>query len=77
MEKLSVFNDAGLTDAEGALNDINSLWNDGIPVGDFDIADDTSLSSHTYSRFFDFELILNLETYTNNPSASEIGSSKI
>lgn len=77
MENLSVFNDAGLTDAEGALSDINSLLNDGIPVGDFDMADDTSLSSRASSRFFDSEPILNLETYTNNPSASGIGSSKI
>jgi hypothetical protein len=75
MENLSVFNDAGLTDAEGALSDINSLLNDGIPVGDFDMADDTSLSSRASSRFFDSEPILNLETYTNR-SASGIGSSK-
>ena len=62
MENLSVFNDAGLTDAEGALSDINSLLNDGISVGDFDMADDTSLSSRASSRFFDSEPILNLET---------------
>ncbi|XP_045030921.1 Ca(2+)/calmodulin-responsive adenylate cyclase isoform X1 [Daphnia magna] len=76
MENLSVFNDAGLTDAEGALSDINSLLNDGIPVGDFDMADDTSLSSRASSRFFDSEPILNLETYTN-PSASGVGSNKM
>lgn len=58
----------------GALSDINSLLNDGIPVGDFDMADDTSLSSRASSRFFDSEPILNLETYTN-PSASGVGSS--
>jgi len=68
MKNLSVFNNV-----EGAQNNINSLLNDGILVGDFDIADDTSFSSRASSRFFDSEPILILETYTN-PSASGIGS---
>ncbi len=58
----------------GALSDINSLLNDGIPVGDFDMADDTSLSSRASSRFFDSEPILNLDSFANSSTAG-IGSS--
>ncbi|CAG2105272.1 unnamed protein product [Medioppia subpectinata] len=43
MDGLSVMNDAGLTDAEGALSDVNSLLNDG-HEGDMD---DTSMSSRS------------------------------
>lgn len=48
----------------GALSDINSLLNDGIPGGDYDGADDTSLSSRASSRFFDTEPVLNLDSFT-------------
>jgi len=92
LENMSVFNDAGLTDAEGiiclmkyiirksytfnssigALSDINSLLNDGIPVGDFDMADDTSLSSRASSRFFDSEPILSLESFANSAGNGQL-----
>jgi len=74
MENLSVMNDAGLTDAEGALSDVNSLLNDGIPVGDFDLPDDTSLSSRASSRFFDSEPMLSLESFGSNAVADFISS---
>ena len=48
----------------GALSDVNSLLNDGNPVADFDLPDDTSLSSRASSRFFDSEPVLNLESFT-------------
>jgi hypothetical protein len=52
LDGMSVFNDAGLTDAEGALSDVNSLLND--PGHDADM-DDTSMSSRSgaSSRMFD------------------------
>ena len=43
LDGLSVMNDAGLTDAEGAMSDVNSLLNDG---HDADM-DDTSMSSRS------------------------------
>ncbi|RWS25804.1 Ca(2+)/calmodulin-responsive adenylate cyclase-like protein, partial [Leptotrombidium deliense] len=53
LETLSVMNEAGLTDAEGALSDVNSLLNDPGNEGDMD---DTSMSSRASSRLFDSEL---------------------
>ena len=44
MDGMSVMNDAGLTDAEGALSDVNSLLNDGGNDADMD---DTSMSSRS------------------------------
>ena len=41
LDGVSVMNDAGLTDAEGALSDVNSLLNDGHDM------DDTSMSSRS------------------------------
>ena len=58
----------------GALSDINSLLNDGIPVTDFDLADDTSLSSRASSRFFDSEPILSLESFANSAVAGFLSS---
>lgn len=46
------------------MSEVNSLLNDGIPGGDYDAADDTSLSSRASSRFFDSEPILNLDSFT-------------
>ena len=78
LENVSVFNDAGLTDAEGALSDINSLLNDGIPYGDDrDMADDTSLSSRASSRFFDSEPILSLESFTASAGQQQLAPGKI
>ena len=59
----------------GALSDINSLLNDGIPVTDFDLADDTSLSSRASSRFFDSEPILSLESFANSAAVTGLISS--
>lgn len=46
------------------MSDVNSLLNDGMPGGDYDGADDTSLSSRASSRFFDSEPVLNLDSFT-------------
>ncbi|RWS04161.1 Ca(2+)/calmodulin-responsive adenylate cyclase-like protein [Dinothrombium tinctorium] len=59
LETLSVMNEAGLTDAEGALSDVNSLLNDPGNEGDMD---DTSMSSRASSRLFDSEHLFNMDT---------------
>lgn len=48
LENISLLNEAGLTDAEGALSDINSLCN----APD---ADDTSMSSRASSRLLSLD----------------------
>lgn len=47
LENLSLLNEAGLTDAEGALSDVNSLYN---------APDDTSISSSRASSRFELSL---------------------
>ena len=46
--------------------------NDGVgAVGDFDMADDTSLSSRASSRFFDSEPILNLDAFAHSTAGGK------
>lgn len=47
LENLSLLNEAGLTDAEGALSDVNSMYN---------APDDTSMSSSRASSRFELSL---------------------
>ena len=56
LDEASVFNDTGLTDAEGALSDVNSMLNDPGHDGDMD---DTSMSSRSgaSSRLIDEQLL--------------------
>ncbi|KAG0692883.1 Adenylate cyclase type 1 [Chionoecetes opilio] len=59
LEQVSMINDAGLTDAEGALSDVNSIYNDPHQYdGDMD---DTSMSSRASSRIFDTDAIISFD----------------
>ncbi|XP_042229149.1 adenylate cyclase type 1-like isoform X2 [Homarus americanus] len=59
LEQVSMMNDAGLTDAEGALSDVNSIYNDPQQYdGDMD---DTSMSSRASSRIFDSDAIISFD----------------
>ncbi|XP_045121655.1 Ca(2+)/calmodulin-responsive adenylate cyclase-like isoform X5 [Portunus trituberculatus] len=59
LEQVSMINDAGLTDAEGALSDVNSIYNDPHQYdGDMD---DTSMSSRASSRIFDSDNIISFD----------------
>ena len=61
-----------LINKTGALSDVNSLLNDGVGAGgDFDMADDTSLSSRASSRFFDSEPILNLDAFAHSSAGGK------
>lgn len=53
LENLSLLNEAGLTDAEGALSDVNSLYN----APD---VDDTSISSRASSRLLSLDSLSGL-----------------
>lgn len=53
LENVSLLNEAGLTDAEGALSDVNSLYN-GPDV------DDTSVSSRASSRLLSLDSLSGL-----------------
>lgn len=53
LENLSLLNEAGLTDAEGALSDVNSLYN----APD---VDDTSMSSRASSRLLSLDSLSGL-----------------
>lgn len=53
LENISLLNEAGLTDAEGALSDVNSLYN----AGD---VDDTSVSSRASSRLLSLDSLSGL-----------------
>lgn len=53
MENISLLNEAGLTDAEGALSDVNSLYN----APD---VDDTSVSSRASSRLLSLDSLSGL-----------------
>lgn len=59
LEQVSMMNDAGLTDAEGALSDVNSIYNDPHQYdGDMD---DTSMSSRASSRIFESDAIISFD----------------
>lgn len=53
LENVSLLNEAGLTDAEGALSDVNSLYN----APD---VDDTSMSSRASSRLLSLDSLSGL-----------------
>ena len=56
LDQLSMAANGCLTDAEGAMSDINSIYDCG-DVGDGHEMDDTSLSSRASSRIFDSDQI--------------------
>ncbi|KAI4461325.1 adenylate cyclase type 1 [Holotrichia oblita] len=60
LENISMINETGLTDAEGALSDVNSAYNDHNPEGDMD--DNTSMSSRASSRIFDSDAMMSLDS---------------
>ncbi|KAH1009575.1 hypothetical protein HUJ04_001908 [Dendroctonus ponderosae] len=60
LENISMINEAGLTDAEGALSDVNSAYNDHNQDGDMD--DNTSMSSRASSRIFDSDAMMSLDS---------------
>ncbi|KAK6618435.1 hypothetical protein RUM43_013628 [Polyplax serrata] len=60
LENLSMLNEAGLTDAEAALSDVNSVFND--PEEGMDNDDNTSMSSRASSRIFDSDAIMSLDS---------------
>ncbi|KAF7269307.1 hypothetical protein GWI33_017656 [Rhynchophorus ferrugineus] len=60
LENISMINEAGLTDAEGALSDVNSAYNDHNHEGDMD--DNTSMSSRASSRIFDSDAMMSLDS---------------
>ncbi|CAH1122560.1 unnamed protein product [Ceutorhynchus assimilis] len=60
LENISMINEAGLTDAEGALSDVNSAYNDHNHDGDMD--DNTSMSSRASSRIFDSDAMMSLDS---------------
>ncbi|XP_022256133.1 Ca(2+)/calmodulin-responsive adenylate cyclase-like isoform X2 [Limulus polyphemus] len=59
LENVSLMNEQGLTDAEGALSDLNSIFNDPGHDGDMD---DTSISSRASSRMFDSDQLLSIDS---------------
>ncbi|XP_030753255.1 Ca(2+)/calmodulin-responsive adenylate cyclase-like isoform X5 [Sitophilus oryzae] len=60
LENISMINEAGLTDAEGALSDVNSAYND--HNHDCDMDDNTSMSSRASSRIFDSDAMMSLDS---------------
>ncbi|XP_023721061.1 Ca(2+)/calmodulin-responsive adenylate cyclase isoform X3 [Cryptotermes secundus] len=60
LENISMLNETGLTDAEGALSDVNSVFNDAGHDGDMD--DNTSMSSRASSRIFDSDAMMSLDS---------------
>ncbi|KAK9747493.1 Adenylate cyclase, conserved domain [Popillia japonica] len=60
LENISMINETGLTDAEGALSDVNSAYNDHNPECDMD--DNTSMSSRASSRIFDSDAMMSLDS---------------
>ncbi|KAB7507476.1 Adenylate cyclase, germination specific, partial [Armadillidium nasatum] len=60
LEQVSVMNEAGLTDAEGALSDVNSLYND--PQHYDGDMDDTSMSSRASSHIFDNDALITFDS---------------
>ncbi|KAF5272245.1 hypothetical protein FQA39_LY01327 [Lamprigera yunnana] len=60
LENISMIHETGLTDAEGALSDVNSAYNDHNHDGDMD--DNTSISSRASSRIFDSDAMMSLDS---------------
>ncbi|CAH0554926.1 unnamed protein product [Brassicogethes aeneus] len=60
LENISMLNETGLTDAEGALSDVNSAYND--QNHDADMDDNTSMSSRASSRIFDSDAMMSLDS---------------
>ncbi|XP_063921697.1 Ca(2+)/calmodulin-responsive adenylate cyclase isoform X9 [Zophobas morio] len=60
LENISMIHETGLTDAEGALSDVNSAYNDHNHDGDMD--DNTSMSSRASSRIFDSDAMMSLDS---------------
>ncbi|GLV34234.1 rutabaga [Carabus blaptoides fortunei] len=60
LENVSMLNETGLTDAEGALSDVNSMYNEHGHDGDMD--DNTSMSSRASSRIFDSDAMMSLDS---------------
>ncbi|XP_044734406.1 Ca(2+)/calmodulin-responsive adenylate cyclase isoform X3 [Chrysoperla carnea] len=60
LENISMLNETGLTDAEGALSDVNSVYNEHGHDGDMD--DNTSMSSRASSRIFDSDAMMSLDS---------------
>ncbi|KAG8315767.1 Adenylate cyclase type 8 [Homalodisca vitripennis] len=58
LENISMIHEAGLTDAEGALSDVNSALSGGC----HDDGDNTSLSSRASSRVFDSDAMLSVDS---------------
>merc|ERR1719378_275623 len=61
LDHLSMAANGGLTDAEGAMSDVNSMYECGDVGGEPDL-DDTSLSSRASSRIFDSDQIYSAES---------------
>ena len=61
LDHLSMAANGGLTDAEGAMSDVNSIYDCGDYGGEADM-DDTSLSSRASSRIFDSDQIYSAES---------------
>ena len=61
LDQLSMAANGGLTDAEGALSDVNSIYDCVDIVGDPEM-DDTSLSSRASSRIFDSDQIYSADS---------------
>merc|ERR1719431_443285 len=59
LDQLSMAANGALTDAEGAMSDVNSMYEAGEMVGDMD---DTSLSSRASSRIFDSDQIYSADS---------------
>lgn len=60
LENVSMLNETGLTDAEGALSDVNSACDGHDDIHDGD--DNTSLSSRASSRVFDSDALMSLDS---------------
>jgi len=61
LDQLSMAANGGLTDAEGALSDVNSIYGCGDNIGDPEM-DDTSLSSRASSRLMDSDQIYSADS---------------
>ena len=61
LDHLSMAANGGLTDHEGAMSDVNSIYDCGDYGGEADM-DDTSLSSRASSRIFDSDQIYSAES---------------
>jgi len=62
LDQLSMAAAGGLTDAEGAMSDVNSMYECGEGGGEGGDMDDTSLSSRASSRIFDSDQIYSAES---------------